>query len=71
MHSEHLVQLGIEDCHVRETVVRKIGEASMDQLAHSGWHVGVVQVNRFYMKLLVQLIAQGFIWVATGKGLAM
>ena len=71
MHSEQLVQLGIEDCHVRKTVFRKIGEASMDQLAHSGWHIGIVQVNGLHMKLLVQLIAQGFIRVAPGEGLAV
>ena len=57
LHSEHFVQLGIEGCHVRETFFRKIGEASMDQLAHRGWHIGIVPVNRLYMKLLVQLIA--------------
>jgi hypothetical protein len=42
LHSEHFVQLRIEDCHARETGFRLKGEAWMDQLAQGGWHFGIV-----------------------------
>ena len=53
LHSEHLVQLGIEDCHVRETGFRLEGEALMNHLAQRQRHIGIVQVNGLQMKLTV------------------
>ena len=38
LHSEHFVQLGIEDCHVRETVFRKISKAFMNQSGQCDRH---------------------------------
>ena len=39
LHSEYLMQLGIEDCHVRETVFRKIGKAFMNQSGQGDRHL--------------------------------
>ena len=58
LYSEHLMQLGIEDCHGRETVLRKISKAFMNQSGQGDRYPRILKVNGLHMKRGVELIAQ-------------